>query len=144
MIQLDAKTTAMLRETEKSDSEFLANYGLMDYSMLLVIETVPAGSVKSTSRWSAITKSKEIGVPESQQVYHFGIIDYLQDWNLNKKIERFVLRLKKGDPNERSAVPPGIYQNRFAEFMIRSVFKNTNVDSDYTKEQFIASLLRGL
>jgi hypothetical protein len=46
--------------------------------------------------------------------YYFGIIDILQEWTWQKKLERFFKSyfLRK-DPNGLSAVEPGDYQDRF-------------------------------
>ena len=49
------------------------------------------------------------------------IIDYLQDYNLDKKMERFFKTLLKGRNAEISAVPPRFYMNRFLTFMSENV-----------------------
>lgn len=45
------------------------------------------------------------------QVYHLGIIDYLQLWNFNKRCERIIKSLIHGSRiyNTVSAVPPDMY-----------------------------------
>lgn len=46
--------------------------------------------------------------------YYFGLIDILQTWNLNKRLERFAkLHVLRQDPDGISAVPPTIYKDRF-------------------------------
>ena len=54
-------------------------------------------------------------------IYHIGIIDYLQDYNLDKKLENLMKYtiLRKGPGI--SAVPPPIYGDRFLRFMRDSV-----------------------
>ena len=52
----------------------------MDYSLLLVIEQ----SGYSTHDSRHCLRSSE---PGSKEVYHIGIIDYLQSYNFDKKIE---------------------------------------------------------
>ena len=42
---------------------------------------------------------------DGMYLYYIGIIDYLQDYNWNKKGENF-LKGFRDDPNEISAVPP--------------------------------------
>jgi hypothetical protein len=77
-----------------SDSLFLCGLGFMDYSLLLVIEEVNAPV--STSR--NIIKSSC-----GTFAYHVGIIDYLQKWNFDKKVESW---WKGGYKAKISAVPP--------------------------------------
>ena len=53
---------------------------------------------------------------DGMYLYYIGIIDYLQDFNWNKKGENF-LKGFRDDPNEISAVPPEQYAVRFFKFM---------------------------
>ena len=72
---------------------------------------------------------------DGMYLYYVGIIDYLQDFNLNKKGENFL----KGfidDPNEISAVPSKQYAKRFYRFMQNTVIKN-QVVQDYSGEKFL-------
>ena len=49
-------------------------------------------------------------------VYHIGIIDYLQEWNFSKIMERFYkVQIQKRAPKEISAVEPLYYRHRFLE-----------------------------
>ena len=53
---------------------------------------------------------------EKRRIYYFGIIDLLQKWNSNKKVES----LFKGMINEKSkisAIEPNLYAKRFYEFI---------------------------
>lgn len=53
---------------------------------------------------------------DGMYLYYVGIIDYLQEYNWNKKGENFL----KGfidDPTQISAVPPDKYGKRFFKFM---------------------------
>ena len=44
---------------------------------------------------------------DEQEVFHIAVIDYLQEWNLSKKLERFAKCTLKGKDREQvSAVPP--------------------------------------
>jgi len=52
-----------------------------------------------------------------QYIYHLAIIDYLQDYNFDKKGENFVKKILRGRKAEISAVPPEPYSKRFIEFM---------------------------
>lgn len=61
------------------------------------------------------------------RIYHIGIIDYLQVWSLQKKLERLGKSIKnKKAYMKGSAVPPKIYGKRFADFMKTTVFRKAN------------------
>lgn len=48
------------------------------------------------------------------RIYHIAIIDYLQDWNLNKKTERFLkTKILLKDGKNLSAIEPKQYAERF-------------------------------
>ncbi len=51
-------------------------------------------------------------------VYHMGLIDYLQEWNVGKKLERAtkIIGLRR-DPKGLSCIEPITYQNRFMAFL---------------------------
>lgn len=50
-------------------------------------------------------------------------MDYLQDYGLQKKIETKRNKFKKGNPEDRSAIPPDKYQERFYNFIRNHVIK---------------------
>ena len=53
-----------------------------------------------------------------KRVYHFAIIDYLQEWNIAKKVERLTKTVLLGkDGPTLSAIEPIAYSRRFKEFM---------------------------
>lgn len=59
---------------------------------------------------------------DGQFIYHISIIDYLQVWNMNKKMESFAKKWFLGKDGQKiSAVPPGKYAQRFKRFMFRQV-----------------------
>ena len=54
--------------------------------------------------------------------YHISLIDYLQEWDTNKKLERFAkCKLQNADEKGLSAIEPSDYQKRFFYF-VRDVF----------------------
>ena len=53
---------------------------------------------------------------DGKYLYHIGIIDYLQDYNYDKKGENF-LKSFIDDGSKISAVPPDYYSVRFFNFM---------------------------
>ena len=60
---------------------------------------------------------------DRMMIYHIGIIDYLQEWNLIKKLERSVkVHIQRRAGKLISAVEPQFYRTRFLESM-RTVFK---------------------
>ena len=53
-------------------------------------------------------------------MYYFGIVDFLQDWTLNKKIERTgKIYLFRHDPSGVSVMEPEAYKKRFQAKMIQ-------------------------
>jgi hypothetical protein len=60
--------------------------------------------------------------PDNVYTYHISVIDYLQQWNLNKKGERFAKTKflgKKGD--ELSACEPNYYQQRYIKVLTNQI-----------------------
>ena len=50
--------------------------------------------------------------------YHLAVIDYLQEWNFDKKCEAYLKKTLKGRPPKLiSCVPPDPYQRRFNRFI---------------------------
>jgi len=78
-----------------------------------------ASSSISGSRHPSLTSSSDIQGYEVTKViaphtYTFGIIDYFQQWTLQKRIERFwKVHLLRNDPRGVSCVEPGWYHDRF-------------------------------
>ena len=67
--------------------------------------------------------SKKHCFVNSHRVYHVSIIDYLQEWNFNKKLERFTKTILLGkDKQTLSAIEPEAYATRFQSFMEKNVF----------------------
>ena len=56
------------------------------------------------------------------RVYHIAIIDYLQEWNLNKKLERGTKTVLWGKNKKNlAAIEPETYGKRFKSFMEKNV-----------------------
>ena len=56
-------------------------------------------------------------------IYHIGIIDYLQPWNLAKRGETFLKTRVKGVPSiDVSSIEPVTYGKRFLTYMENKVF----------------------
>ena len=70
-----------------------------------------------------------------QYIYHLSIIDYLQDYNLDKKMENFAKTILKGRKAEISAVPPKRYAKRYIEFMDNQVIVSDKKFSSSSGEE---------
>jgi len=122
-----------LQQVDK-DSSFLESCGIMDYSLLLGIHNVrqPVTHRPSQSAGCFDIASKDAliyvlpfhynGVPaeviEGPGRYFFGIIDILQEYNLQKKLERCAkVYMKCSDSRGISSVPPKKYAQRFKKAM---------------------------
>ncbi len=99
-----------------SDARFLCDNGIMDYSILVGIHRIrddeqqPAGVLRSR---------------HGEFAYCVGIIDVLQLWDFNKKLERFtkVVLMRKSRVGI-SAIDPERYFQRFGEFVRTSFFSD--------------------
>ena len=81
------------------------------------------------------------------QIYHLGIIDYLQDWSFSKKSERWLKTLQNtSNLKNVSAQPPDPYQSRFVDFVSRNVLKPAveHNDSGMSFEEYKAQFIRQL
>ena len=116
----------------------------MDYSLLLVIEKRNQKQVTglvgrcTDDRFSLTTEEREKhtlilpevdtltqkdfskflkkkhSFPHGNRIYHIAIIDYLQEWNLKKKTERFLkTTILVKDGKKLSAIEPQEYARRF-------------------------------
>lgn len=99
----------------QKDSEFLYQHGLMDYSLLLGIEYKK--QPESETRDIEYNRHRVLGKPVIAN-YAFGIIDYLQMYNTEKKCEAyFKTCVFQAERQALSAVPPDYYQKRFFDKM---------------------------
>ena len=112
----------------RRDTKFLRSNNLMDYSLLVGVEKNSGGDrMGSTSSLTSAVSGYQ-DVPEESQsrftfengsrIVHFSIIDYLQEWNFNKKTERFI-KTRMFGKNGRllSSIEPIAYEKRFNQFM---------------------------
>ena len=61
--------------------------------------------------------------------YHMGLIDILQEWNFEKKLERyFKIYARWDDPDGLSAIEPVTYQKRFMERAVYEVFEGQDTE----------------
>lgn len=104
----------------KDDSSILRDGNVMDYSMLLAIEENvlyrPPGidstnvSAEKMKEEDEFFKNRHRFISSNRQyIYHISVIDYLQDYNIDKRFENLAKTILKGNKAEISAVPPKRY-----------------------------------
>lgn len=155
-----------IREILERDAHFLKECKLLDYSVLLSIEKKHSNSTnlapfmslgtgrskKLSENRSMFQKSKtsvyvrpEFEIAEKRHqfdsqcgryIYHIAIIDYLTEYNLQKKMENwFKTTILKRDSQMISAVKPDFYAPRFLSFMQRQVFVNEQENIVFTSKK---------
>lgn len=96
-------------------------------------DRLSSGKVKK--KFTNLTADFQRNVQQFQQVYHFGIIDFLQDWSANKKMERCLKTCVKLGKKDISAVPPNIYQKRFysqiSKYVLKPAIEHFENDESY-------------
>ena len=122
------------------DVSLLKEYNLMDYSLLLCIQENPeymlarnnrdTNSSMAFSSRRSVDSSTRLQIREKfegsrhkflstcgRYIYHIGLIDYLQDFNFDKKGENLLKQRILGKGEGISAVHPRKYADRFVRFM---------------------------
>ena len=98
-----------------SDSTFLQNYEVTDYSLLVFVHKYRKVDVNNNKNCSRIIPSKD-----KKYIYSFAIIDYLGTFNLEKKGEKLAKELvgyiKKLKDTNFSVLDPIRYAKRFRNF----------------------------
>ena len=127
IINLSDEEIESLNETIKKDSLFLEQHSLMDYSLLLAIESQRSKlQYPFHNSWQKQNRNAILST-DNNRYFFIGIIDYLQDYNLLKKVERSFKQLTAEDKIKSvAAAPPKLYAKRFSDFLRDNVFiKNT-------------------
>jgi len=140
-----AAANAIFRQL-KQDANFLANQGLMDYSLLVgvvkarmeVLDNVVPGEyseelLRNLTRDNPFLMDSSGGLRpicvQGASTYYVGMIDVLQRWNLKKKSEHFFKTLVLcWDKEGISAVNPQKYCKRFVNRVMRKLFVGVNDD----------------
>lgn len=131
-IRIDARQAHKIYDQIHKDSDFLCDQGIMDYSLLMGVQSseyfVDTSDVMTMRNPSTMNKNGQDDSLFTQlatsvsgpSLYHFGIIDILQQWTFEKKMERFYkVNFKRKDPDGVSAMPPKPYKFRFQQRMSR-------------------------
>ena len=66
-------------------------------------------SILNSLRKSRQSNLSSMTEEQFHQIYHLGIIDYLQKWDISKKLEQCAKRMKGVSKNKISAVEPKLY-----------------------------------
>lgn len=122
-----------------ADSKFLKNKEMMDYSLFIVVEQVKPQSEKDLTHLENKLRYKRNSYLSSnkEEIYHIGIIDYIQLWDTRKKQENLLKSTWFSKDKYRiSAVEPTLYMNRFQSFIIDHVL-NPKDDERSIKLQMI-------
>lgn len=111
------------------DTKFMESQNIMDYSLLLGIHNTrhiimgPGTSEELKLRkgapfFAAKDGGMEAKIIEGPGLFFMGIIDILQEYNTQKKVERFLkTKFLFKDSNGLSAMAPMPYRQRFCAFM---------------------------
>lgn len=115
LVRLDTEQAEHILDTLDSDSRFLARMNMMDYSVLLDIEQVTAKT--DMSRLHSLNRNEFVSY-DSKNIYHIGLIDFLEPYSIFKKAETaFKTRVMMGKMAQISCVPPDYYQERLMRFV---------------------------
>ena len=128
LINFKKKDIDEIKTIVNNDVIFYKRLRLMDYSLLFIIVDFPnkidpdynqiVGLLDDPKYRGHVYKSEH-----EKYIYIIGIIDYLQKYNLKKKMEHCMKGIINGKENNMiSAVDPEYYGNRFNEFMQKNVF----------------------
>ena len=120
---------AELAETLQADAAFLAEQGLLDYSLLVGIHRLPPSMppAQREARVEALAAQGGYVSRDRQKVYFFGIIDVLETYSLRWQAQRAALTAgyyalcRGAEPDGISAMTPDDYADRFYTFVLHEV-----------------------
>lgn len=105
------------------DLKLLKSMKLMDYSMLIGISDCSENSNIEGPNFRSI---------DGQQVYTFGIIDFLTQYGYLKSLERSFTALRYGKNVKKASVAnPSMYSNRFFNFIFSVIIPITRRSSSF-------------
>jgi 1-phosphatidylinositol-4-phosphate 5-kinase len=157
-IRIDPNVAHRIYDQIHRDSDFLCSQGIMDYSLLMGIQNseyfVDTTELMSNKGGEFLFTQAATSVA-GPCLYHFGIIDFLQQWyvqidpcipglaegandalgailrTMEKKMERFYkCFFKRKDPDGVSALPPKPYKFRFQQKMSRIFALTTHMRAE--------------
>lgn len=111
-LHLDAKNKAELLRCIERDITWLADEALMDYSLVLAVQTVEPEQAAEVLQKGALPGQPFVGEHEGKcYAYYFGIIDFLQEWTTTKICAHFIKLCCA--PKPMSTVEPVAYSEQF-------------------------------
>jgi len=96
----------------RRDAEWLTSHQLMDYSLIVAVKTYQGVSSDRCFGQLPLIRRCADG---SEVAVCIGIIDFLQKWNLKKRIARRIKFLEM----DKATIPPSRYAQRFCEYFER-------------------------
>ena len=115
-VQIDRMTSDKIHSQLNEDTRFLASHCIMDYSLLLGVSYEQIFVNKEANEEENYAVSAN--VVEGPGIYYIGVIDMLQKWNTNKKMERlFKTYVRCKNKAGISCVEPQFYRKRFLKKM---------------------------
>lgn len=106
-VELPARHRDQIVAAIAEDAAWLAECGLMDYSLLVGIRRLDAYVAPAENSAEFVFRDEAMGEIRSLTV---GIIDFLQPWNCGKTTARYVKVLE----TNKSTIPPRDYGERFS------------------------------
>ena len=91
----------------------------MDYSLYLTVEKANISTSIQQNNIAKTSGNRNILFSEDgTEIYHLGVIDYLQKWDSSKKREKFFkVKVLNAKWRELSAVEPYFYRERWLDFV---------------------------
>ncbi|KAF0682461.1 Aste57867_25413 [Aphanomyces stellatus] len=141
-LKLDRPVAMTLYRQLEADSNVLCNFGIMDYSLLMGVHDVEfAVDSDDQQRQLSVRNFNNSPQPRSGKrvantvvgpaYYHLGLIDILQTWTFEKRMERFLkIHLRRVDGDGLSAIEPEKYKKRFQAKMAEILGVSHLLDPD--------------
>ncbi|CAD8098750.1 unnamed protein product [Paramecium sonneborni] len=114
-LYISQEDASYIAENAIKDSNFFKSQGLIDYSLIVF-------KILNEKNQNLIPKNQAntFMCDDIRYRYHIGIIDYLQEYNVQKQFEKYSKKIIKLNQNlDTSSQDPKIYANRFQQFIRR-------------------------
>jgi len=130
-VDVDSADKERLADMVAADSKFLADQGLLDYSLLVGVHRLSRDSPPAERKKEIAQLREAGGFPsiDRQKVYFFGIIDVLERYTWGWWAQHWVLTIyyylscQRRKADGISALAPREYADRFNTFMQREVLQ---------------------
>ncbi|CAD8166969.1 unnamed protein product [Paramecium pentaurelia] len=121
-IWVDQSIIKKLNQNLSKDTDFLEKQKLIDYSLLVMIIDWKEKKQQFFQHLGGQQINFNPSIKEQGIYYHIGIIDYLQQWNVNKSLERKTKKIIQMNLHlDTSAQEPNRYGKRFKEKLINRI-----------------------